>query len=823
MRRELVRLLLAGLALLTLAHPIPGFAFPPPPLTPEERRFLDEHPVIQLGVGVKMTPFQEVVIVDGAPRYRGLTAEYLAVLETMLGVSFAPRFDLGLTRALDLAQTGGIDLFPCLTFTPGRATYLHYTRPYVSQPYVLVTRRGDPATGLDGLRGKTLAAAPTYYASERISREHPDLGIKFLFLPNGPAALAAVAEGQADATILNLAHVTTIVARHGYDNLRIAAPLPWEPHSLAMASPSPVLAGIMQKALDAIPPQARAAMEARAYQGPSDQGPPGRPLCRLTGLIIGILLGCAVFFWWWSCRGGDGRLRRRAMAASLKSHRELLEAVFNATNDAIIVLNDDFRVLMTNRIGAERFGLDIKAMLDRNILDLTDAPVAASRRERYQEAQASGRTVHFTDVRAGRTYENSIHPFPNPSGHRPRLAIYARDVTDQLATEAALRGSQERLDKIFRLTPVVVAITSLADGHYIEVNETFTAISGYSRDEVLGHTSAELSFWVNPADRESIYATVAKEGLIQNFEMSLRLKDGRIATGLFSGIPLEAYGQACLLSVIVDITGRKTMEEALRLAKESAEAANRSKSRFLSTMSHEIRTPMNTILGMVDVLRATPLTERQEEFLGILEKAGEDLMALLTDILELSKIEAGPLTLALIPFDPAELQRQVLATLRPQAAQKGLAMTGRVAEDVPPVVHGDPARLRQILVNLVSNAVKFTHRGEIRLDVARLGGQALRDELLFAVTDTGIGIAPDQQQAIFEPFTQADGSTTRAYGGTGLGLAISALLVAGMGGRLWVESLPGLGSTFYCAVPLECRPPPCVGGSGATNMDNGPG
>jgi signal transduction histidine kinase len=249
------------------------------------------------------------------------------------------------------------------------------------------------------------------------------------------------------------------------------------------------------------------------------------------------------------------------------------------------------------------------------------------------------------------------------------------------------------------------------------------------------------------------------------------------------------------------------MEEALLLAKESAESANRAKSSFLSTMSHEIRTPMNTILGMVDVLRATPLSERQEDFLSTLEMAGEDLMRLLSDILELSTIESGALNLAHVPFDPAELQHQVLETLRQQAERKGLALVETAAEDVPREVFGDPARLRQVLVSLVGNAIKFTHQGEVRLEVRCLAGAALGDELLFVVADTGIGIAPEQQRAIFEPFTQADGSTTRAYGGTGLGLSISSLLIGGMGGRLWVESQLGQGSTFYCAVPLEIQDP----------------
>lgn len=810
MRRRLGACRLAVLVLLGLVLVGPVRAAGPAvgevQFTPQERQFLAEHPVLHLGVGTAMLPYQDVVKRKGGSQYVGLAAAYVAELERLLGVTLTPRFDLGFNKALELAQSGGVDLFPCLVHTPAREAYLHYTRPYAAQPYVLVVRQDRPIAGIDELAGKTVAVAPTYFAYDRLSREHPGLGVKFLFLPSGQEALRAVALGQADATILNLAFVTAARARSDllYD-LRIVTPLPWEANRLAMASPSPVLAGIVQKALDAIDPGQRAAMEAEAYRVPAGaaSSPPGT---RCGSVLAGGGL-CILGLLSWGVWQRRDRQRRRAMEKSLQEHRELLEAVFNATNDAVIVLDDALHVLMSNRIGAERFGLTPEAIVGREIAELITEASAGSLRERSLEAQTTGRTVRFRETWAGRTYENSLHPFSNPGGGRPRLALYARDVTEPLAMEAALHENQERLDKIFRLTPVVVTITAMADNRYIDVNETFCAVTGYSRAEVLGRRPADLGLWVQPADQAEIATTVHREGVIRNFELPLRLKDGRIGTGLLSGIPLEAYGQACLLAVVVDITSRKAMEKALLVAKESAETANQAKSRFLSTMSHEIRTPMNTILGMVDVLRATPLTERQAEFLCTLESAGEDLLHLLSDILELSMIESGTLGLERVAFDPVELQRQVLEMVREQAERKGLALAGTAAEDVPRAMMGDPTRLRQVLVNLLGNAIKFTPQGQVRLEVRRLAGQALRDELLFAVTDTGIGIAPEQQHAIFEPFTQADASTTRAYGGSGLGLTVSSLLVAGMGGRLWVESRPGQGSTFFCAVPLESREP----------------
>ena len=814
--------------LLATALPARADSVPPLGLTDAERRFLAEHPVLYVGVNACQPPFEAILRApDAPPRFMGLAADYLAVLQPMLGVALTPRFDLSLHQALEMAQTGDIDLFACIADTPDRRAFLHRTRPYASFPYVLVSRRGrDAVTGIGELRGRTVAVAPEFDAYRRLQQTRPDLGARFEFLPNAAETIAAVAEGRADACILNLATALAGINGNAQDDLRVAAVLPWPPNDLGMASPHPLLAAILQKALDAIPREQHLAMAGRWL----DSGPAARPgrdgwprASVLTGVALAVLLLSAA---WWKRRLGSEVARRRATEADLTSHRELLEAVFNATNDAILVLDTSFHVIMVNSTGARRFGLDAEAMLGRGILELTDAPVAASRRERYREALASGAPVRFTDKRAGHTYENTLYPIPSVPGGRPGLAIYARDITEQLAAEDALRESRERLAKIVRIAPVVVTVTTLPEGCYLDINEAFTTITGFAREEVLGRNSQDIGLWTSPEDRDRLYRAVKRDGVVRNMELPLRLKDGRIATALLSCTLLEAYGQTCLLSVVVEITGRKAMEEALRLAKESAEAANQAKSRFLSTMSHEIRTPMNTILGMVDVLRDTPLTDRQQEFLRTLELSGEALLALLTDILELSKIESGGVPLALAPYDPVGIVRQVAARLGPQAEAKGLRLTTRVAGDVDHKAHGDPARIRQILVNLLGNAIKFTASGGVRLELSRLPARLTREELLFAVSDTGIGIPPEKQQAIFQPFTQLDSSTTRAYGGAGLGLAIAALLAEGLGGRLWLESTPGQGSTFYCAVPRDSRPArasaPAVADADARSPDRPP-
>ncbi|HJY82170.1 MAG TPA: response regulator [Candidatus Binatia bacterium] len=383
----------------------------------------------------------------------------------------------------------------------------------------------------------------------------------------------------------------------------------------------------------------------------------------------------------------------------------------------------------------------------------------------------------------------------------------------------ARKQAEAERDRFFTLSLDMLCVAGF-DGYFKHLNPAWEKTLGFTKEELLAKPFLDF---VHPEDRAATIAAaeqLSTTGVeIIFFENRYLCKDGSYKWLAWDAAP--SAEQQMIYAVARDITERKRTEEELQKAKDAAEAATSAKSEFLANMSHEIRTPMNGIIGMTELALDTELTPEQREYLTMVKDSADSLLRLINDILDFSKIEAGKLDLESIDFSLRDSLEGTMKTLAMRAHKKGLELACHIPPNVPDTLVGDPGRLCQIVVNLAGNAIKFTERGEVIVEVqnpeSRIPNGALAGEvrteairnlqsvirnpeecvLHFSVRDTGIGIPPEKQRLIFEAFSQADSSTTRKYGGTGLGLAISSQLIALMGGRIWVESEVGKGSTFH--------------------------
>ncbi|MGH9362390.1 MAG: response regulator, partial [Thermoanaerobaculia bacterium] len=422
-----------------------------------------------------------------------------------------------------------------------------------------------------------------------------------------------------------------------------------------------------------------------------------------------------------------------------------------------------------------------------------------------------GAYLHNLSGRTARVEAMVIRRTEELTGANQRLQseiVERKRAEDELKTAKDTAEDSEQRTRLIIDTANDAFLTMDAAGAITDWNHQAELTFGWSREEVLGQPLADVVIPVRHREAHwrglrHFLATGEGPVLGQRIELTGLHRDGHEFPVEITIAAVPLGGTHLFNAFVHDISERKRAEAELRSAKDEAQAATRAKSEFLANMSHEIRTPLNGIIGMTELVLDTELDPEQKEYLDLAKSSADHLLAVINDILDFSKIEAGKLELEMLDFDLREALEDAMAMLAARAHKKGLELLDDVAADVPDALQGDLHRLRQVVVNLIGNAIKFTEQGEVVLRVERdpapdpIDPVPDGDWLHFSVRDTGIGISPEQQTRMFQAFTQADTSTTRKYGGTGLGLAISARIVERMGGRIWLESEPGRGSTFH--------------------------
>ncbi|RPJ15962.1 MAG: PAS domain S-box protein, partial [Chloroflexi bacterium] len=435
-----------------------------------------------------------------------------------------------------------------------------------------------------------------------------------------------------------------------------------------------------------------------------------------------------------------------------------------------------------------------------DILNVTSGTIAE--RSAYIKQLREAGSLHLETNH--RHKDGSIFPvevsttFLTVSGRELVIGI-DRDITERKRAEAEVVRQKQYFEAVVNNSPVAIMVLD-RDENILSSNPAFESLFQYQEAEIIGKNLDALITTPESYQEAAQYTQQVMEKAVHGIGKRRR-KDGSSVDVEIFGVPIfverERTGALAIYHDISDLVR----------ARQEAEEANRTKSEFLANMSHEIRTPMNGVIGMLELALDTPLTSEQQDYLQTSLQSAEALLVLINDILDFSKIEAGRLELDTTDFDLRNTIEDVAYALAKRAEEKGLELVCLIHPDITVDLKGDPARLRQILVNLVGNAIKFTHQGEIIIRTETTKEEEKTIELRFSVQDTGIGIPPERQAIIFERFTQADGSTTRKYGGTGLGLTISKQLVEAMKGTIGVHSIPGEGSTFWFTTTFEKRPP----------------
>jgi PAS domain S-box-containing protein len=481
-------------------------------------------------------------------------------------------------------------------------------------------------------------------------------------------------------------------------------------------------------------------------------------------------------------------LERQHIEETIGRAKRTWEATFDAVEDMVIVVDHKGAILRCNQAVIKNLNTTYQKIIGKDFA----STFFLDKSRDLTTYTSEGTEIQVANVEGW--FLVSKYPVPLEKDTTGSIFVFS-NITNQKIAETEILRQKQFFETLFENSPVAI-VTLDSEENIVSCNPAFEDLYGYSKNEVLGKNLDRLVTTEEIYNQgEAITKKVMTGARVNQFATRVH-KDGSKIEVELAGVPIKIDGKSVgALAIYHDIT-------ELIEARRAAEAADQAKSEFLANMSHEIRTPMNGIIGMIELTQGTTLDVEQADYLNLARESADTLLTLLNDILDFSKIEAGHLDLEEIEFDLRTTVESVVATMAERAENKGLEMACLVYHDTPSKLIGDPGRIRQILINLLGNAIKFTERGEIVVRVRTEEESETTAKIRFEVSDTGIGIPEQRQAAIFDQFTQVDSSTTRKYGGTGLGLSISKQLTTMMGGHIGVRSTLGEGSTFYFTASL---------------------
>ncbi|MHB9841065.1 ATP-binding protein [Paraburkholderia terrae] len=783
-------------------------------LSREEQAWLRSLPPLSVGFDADWAPFSTL---DDLGRPSGIAADYLDYLGRTLGLSFhrAPAKDW--TATIADFNRGNIALLATATRNDPQLKHATFTHAYETYPLVIVAREAEPAArGLNDFAERRIVVSMHSQGALRFEL----YGVVATVAPNLDTALKLLASGGADALVGNVAEIDAALTREYAGVLKVVGVVREpDPVGFAVRDDLAPLAGLIDRALLAMPASERQRIRQKWVTGDAPpQGGWSVTALRLLPVLIGIGVVLLLTLRAYVLLQREVSRRERT-ERELESQLNFQQTMMEMVPYPLVAKDLQGRYIGVNRAYEQATGLRREAVIGRTSADVhawgedNSLRLEQLTREALQSGSATQIELEFEDSQYDSRHGLFCVCVCNGVDGTPLCVLGTLvDITDIRRAEMLASETQRRLvDVTSSLPAVVFQLRRGLDGQY-----TFPYVGGDTK-QLLGYDSAvlmrraTLNFAAICADdRPGVVAALERSAeMSEPLHLEFRIDGpGEQRWVRAELVPRREQSDATVWSGYwVDASTERLRADELARARDLAEAASRAKDDFLAMMSHEIRTPMNGVLGLVEVLERTRLDADQGEMLGMIHESAGALLQILDDLLDYSKIEAGRLTIESEPIDLRDLVDTAVGLLAGRAHEKGLKVRVDIDPQVAATLRGDSVRLRQILFNLLGNAIKFTPRGEVDVNVKVVEEGEAGQTVEMTVVDTGIGIAPEVQVRLFEPFVQAESSTTRRFGGTGLGLTICRKLIALMGGTLSLSSTPGKGThmTLRLRMPLEMR------------------